>query len=720
MSEVTTAPRPKVEVPKAPEGLQGPPRIEQPKSIGQAEQNIVGRITQDGEPDQVLQDIAEERQLVEKGNQLGSNEGGWYTDSKTKERMYVKFYKDTEQGSVEVIANQVYTRLGIPAPHSEIVSVDGKTAVASLEIVGHSPTSLQELSTDDGVREGFVADAFLANWDVTGQHFDNIERGADGKAYRIDNGGSLTFRARGEKKPYSPDNINELQTLLDPQRNPQSAAMFHGITQGDIRTQAQHLVSNLSELDIDDIVNNSGLQKESGEEIRVGMKGRRVFLIKEFGLEDKPPPGEQIRKHIEARQKIREFSKSNKEGVEMRQQTAEQILKARSERNKGIKEVGVLSSAIEETSSNLENLSHGVEQTQQQIAELNEKIETVKAQQAIRSASLVKRVFDTLVPGQKNALAQELADTLTHHSQLQKELEGLVTTQAQLQESLTQNKQKLTEAEEVAKSTADRDALNRFYEDQYKKLQSFEEREKLKQNEKEISEVQNAAEAYGVYFIHGINASIEGGQRNELINPTASWEAKLDILLGYSPAISASTINGGQNSANYNSADAMWANQGVILNGGTIITASAEDSESTAQGLHERTPFGAQIIPLTEQINNAITERRRGVWNELVINNPSIVGFYVCKDWDALGIQDPTRVSDEQIYQATSELGIPLYFVKQGVVYDAEYTSSQIIPRGDPLPPGEVARRNLVLSEQTRNNASERGLKFLQTQAQAA
>jgi len=50
------------------------------------------------------------------------------------------------------------------------------------------------------LKENFVADAILGNWDVVGLSKDNVMLGKDGKTYRIDNGGSLRYRAQGGLK----------------------------------------------------------------------------------------------------------------------------------------------------------------------------------------------------------------------------------------------------------------------------------------------------------------------------------------------------------------------------------------------------------------------------------------------------------------------------------------------------------------------------------------
>ena len=132
--------------------------------------------------------------LTKVSGQLGSNEGGWY-EKPNGERFYVKFYENPSQGQAEFVANAVYAKLGIKAVRSEIIQLDGREAIASPAVPEATPASREAQGGSEDVQKGFVADAFLANWDVVGLVYDNIVQGEDG-FYRIDNGGSLIFRAQ--------------------------------------------------------------------------------------------------------------------------------------------------------------------------------------------------------------------------------------------------------------------------------------------------------------------------------------------------------------------------------------------------------------------------------------------------------------------------------------------------------------------------------------------
>ncbi|MCA9309280.1 hypothetical protein KC973_02790 [Candidatus Saccharibacteria bacterium] len=220
--------------------------------------------------------------LVKVGQQLGSNEGGWYEDQTSGERLYVKFYENMDQARVEYIANAIYAKLGISAVRSEIIQVDGRDAIAATAIDEPRDMSGAEMHDDPAVRAGFVADAYLANWDVVGLVNDNIVMSSDGPC-RVDNGGAMIFRAQGGPKEFPADDIPELTTMLNPSFP--AGKVFEGLTEADMAAQAQHLVENLTEADIRTIVEESGATGDVAEGLVQSLVGRRQFLIERFQLD---------------------------------------------------------------------------------------------------------------------------------------------------------------------------------------------------------------------------------------------------------------------------------------------------------------------------------------------------------------------------------------------------------------------------------------------------
>ncbi len=80
------------------------------------------------------------------------------------------------------------------------------------------------------LREFFHVDGLLGNWDVIGLAKDNILVDAAGLPWRIDNGGSLRFRAMGGLKNADWNEIpDELFTLRDAAKNAQTSEIFGGM-----------------------------------------------------------------------------------------------------------------------------------------------------------------------------------------------------------------------------------------------------------------------------------------------------------------------------------------------------------------------------------------------------------------------------------------------------------------------------------------------------------
>lgn len=166
------------------------------------------------------------------GPQGGSNPGGKFKDENGVE-WYCKFPGDDDVAKSEVLAAKLYAALGISGQDAKLITKGGKIGIASRWQTVAKAGSPADLSKVDGVHAGFGADAWLGNWDVVGLGYDNLQVGADGKAMRVDAGGSLTYRAQGGKKAFG-TTVSEIDSLRDAKINPQAAAVFGNMTQADI------------------------------------------------------------------------------------------------------------------------------------------------------------------------------------------------------------------------------------------------------------------------------------------------------------------------------------------------------------------------------------------------------------------------------------------------------------------------------------------------------
>ena len=139
----------------------------------------------------------------------GSNDGGFYTGTDGG-KYYVKFYADAAQAYNEHLANGIYRELGIAAADTTVFTdSSGRTVYVSkiIENEGTLGASFSKARAEK-ILEGFAADVLLANWDVVGLTYDNVVKLKGDDVARIDNGGSLLYRANAGRKPL--DRLNKL------------------------------------------------------------------------------------------------------------------------------------------------------------------------------------------------------------------------------------------------------------------------------------------------------------------------------------------------------------------------------------------------------------------------------------------------------------------------------------------------------------------------------
>ena len=227
--------------------------------------------------------------LAQVSGPKGSNQGGLFKDQQTGALHYVKWSGSDLRPRVEVLAGDLYALAGVPVPGVRVIDYQGQTAVMSDWIDGAKPMSIVDMKEHPDVRENFIVDAWLANWDVIGLGADNIVLGPDGKAYRIDAGGSLLFRAQGKPKWFPPF-VEEHKTLLDKGKNPNSAQVFQGLTKGELLAGAGK-VASVTDSQIDAAVDALDLLKTSkdfGDSddipmlLKWSLKKRRDYLVAEI------------------------------------------------------------------------------------------------------------------------------------------------------------------------------------------------------------------------------------------------------------------------------------------------------------------------------------------------------------------------------------------------------------------------------------------------------
>lgn len=199
---------------------------------------------------------------------LGGTTGAWLVAEKTgKRRQFVaKGGNSDAQIRSEFSANRLYAKAGVRVPKTEFV--DGEQIATHVgekhyarplgdylrrTASGWEPkdeTDVEWLTARDELREGFAVDAWLANWDVLGLDMDNVlvtanryvgpEEDLDVEAYRVDNGGALSFRAMGAPKgdKWGPE-ASEIERLRKPGRS--AEVVFGGLSDRDVASQIEKL-----------------------------------------------------------------------------------------------------------------------------------------------------------------------------------------------------------------------------------------------------------------------------------------------------------------------------------------------------------------------------------------------------------------------------------------------------------------------------------------------
>ena len=199
--------------------------------------------------------------LIQVEGKKGSTEGALFKDQQLDTLHYVKWSDSDARVRVEALTGALYTLADVPVPMQRVIDFKGQTAVMSDWLEDASPMTVAQLQKHPDVRGNFAVDAWIANWDVIGANGVNVVKGPGEKAYRVDLGGSLLFRAMGSGKDF-PAKVAELTTLTDPGKNAVAAQVFGDLTDAELRAGAEK-VGKISDQAIDDTVDQMEIPKTS-------------------------------------------------------------------------------------------------------------------------------------------------------------------------------------------------------------------------------------------------------------------------------------------------------------------------------------------------------------------------------------------------------------------------------------------------------------------------
>jgi SPP1 gp7 family putative phage head morphogenesis protein len=227
------------------------------------------------------------------GGSVGGSTGAQVFADSSGQEWIVKFYDGNElQVQNEWIANQVYALNKISVPEGRLVSIAGQLGFASKRLddaglielgkggLGQA-NRIQQAAKLNAIKKGFVNDAFLANWDTAGTGFDNIMLvpGSKSKVWRIDQGGTLSYRAQGAPKGAAfGDEVLELTSLRDADANSFSARLFSEITDEDISSQIATFRVRTKVTSLTDILSRSGMPAAEQQRMIKILEGRLQYL----------------------------------------------------------------------------------------------------------------------------------------------------------------------------------------------------------------------------------------------------------------------------------------------------------------------------------------------------------------------------------------------------------------------------------------------------------
>lgn len=137
------------------------------------------------------------------GDPAGGSNDARFAFDQAGNRWFIKAYNgNTNRVAVEVAANAVYRAMGIPVPVAGTKIVNGRPAIAYPTIDGTVGVPIEAPSKDLG--RGYMTDALLASWDVIGLMSGNVLWRKDGTPVRLDQGGTMNYRAMGAEKDFGP------------------------------------------------------------------------------------------------------------------------------------------------------------------------------------------------------------------------------------------------------------------------------------------------------------------------------------------------------------------------------------------------------------------------------------------------------------------------------------------------------------------------------------
>lgn len=198
---------------------------------------------------------------------------------------------------------------------------------------------------------------------------------------------------------------------------------------------------------------------------------------------------------------------------------------------------------------------------------------------------------------------------------------------------------------------------------------------------------------------------------NSNISQRATLEDDIDILLSLEPSISSSSVVPG-------SRQGLWGGQiGVVLGGGDIRGVAQTDAGTRTGGIKMRNGK----ISDSKEIDEKVSDKSERGYNELVVNNPEVFGFFqnvqIDESGRLIGFEDTGSEQDNKKSKANFMKYIDLAFKKgmpplimtpdRKLFEFLSINDEGIVSVGTEITPEQVARGKAGLSNEKRQEVGE-------------
>jgi hypothetical protein len=262
-------------------------------------------------------------------------------------------------------------------------------------------------------------------------------------------------------------------------------------------------------------------------------------------------------------------------------------------------------------------LNKELENTYVDWEEKNKEFESLNGQRAQEANSFAGRLRNLIsrVSGYEFEKDKSLVQTL---QEKQDELEILKKNEETF-------KEELGNLNNLIESDTSRQTIKEKIEEHYSKADSAS-KEHFEMMKKSVEQTTIRNKAFIVHTFLS-DDKLRHNDNSNILN-RATFEDDVDILLSLEPSISTSSVVPG-------SKQGLWGNgYGVVIGGGDIYSARGTDDATVSKGIKKR--LGGEVVN-SEKLDELVSNKEDRGYNELVVDNPKVFGFFQNVEVDESG-----------------------------------------------------------------------------------